>query len=64
MLPIWPPRLSRIEWQSFWLAVVLYDQVIIQILEKNKIPSLNEVFFMIRSKEHRQIAMLDEILKD
>ncbi|KAG8381704.1 hypothetical protein BUALT_Bualt05G0000400 [Buddleja alternifolia] len=37
-----------------------YDQIRIQILGKKKLPSLNEVFSMIRSEEHRRIAMLDE----
>ncbi|KAG8373611.1 hypothetical protein BUALT_Bualt11G0042300 [Buddleja alternifolia] len=37
-----------------------YDQIRIQILGKKKLPSLNEVFSMIRSEEHRRIALLDE----
>ncbi|KAG8379348.1 hypothetical protein BUALT_Bualt07G0079000 [Buddleja alternifolia] len=37
-----------------------YDQIRIQILGKKKLPSLNEVFSMIRSEEHQRIATLDE----
>ena len=37
-----------------------YDQVRVQILGKEKLSSVNEVFFMIRSEEHRRIAKFDE----
>ena len=63
MLPHSQVCLSVIKLWSFWLVLRLtpeYDQVRIQILGKKKLPSLNEVFSMIRSEEHRRIAMLDE----
>lgn len=37
-----------------------YDQFRIQLLEKKKLPLINEVISMIRSEEHQRIAMLDE----
>ncbi|XP_052175351.1 uncharacterized protein LOC127790104 [Diospyros lotus] len=37
-----------------------FDQVRVQVLGKDKIPSLNEVFTIVRSEEYRRIAMLNE----
>ena len=38
-----------------------YDQVRVQILGREKVPSLNEVFAVVQSEENRRIAMLGEI---
>ena len=37
-----------------------FDQVRVQVLGKDKIPSLNEVFAIVCSEEYRRIAMLNE----
>ena len=38
-----------------------FDQVMVQILGKEKLPSLNKVFAIVHSKEYRRIVMLNEI---
>ena len=38
-----------------------FDQIRVQVLEKDKIPSSNKVFAIVRSEEYRRIAMLNEI---
>lgn len=40
---------------------VYFDQVQVQILGKEKLPSLNEVFSIVHSEEYRRITMLNEI---
>lgn len=35
-----------------------FDQVRIQVLGRDKLPNLNEVFAIIRSEENRRCAML------
>ena len=37
-----------------------FDQVRVQILSREKLHSLNEVFAMVRSEENRRVAMLSE----
>ena len=37
-----------------------YDLVRVRILSQEKLQSLNEVFFIIRSEEHRRIAMFND----
>ena len=41
-----------------------FDQVRVQILGKEKLPSLNEVFSIVRNEEYRRIAMLNEVNPD
>ena len=37
-----------------------YDQVRAQILSKKKMPSFNELYFIVRSEEHRRAAMFND----
>ena len=37
-----------------------FDQVRIQVLGRDKLPTLNEVFAIVRSEENRRGAMLNE----
>jgi len=37
-----------------------FDQVRVQILGRGKLPTLNEVFAMVRSEENRRMVMLRE----
>ena len=38
---------------------VEFDQVRVQVLEKDTLPSVNEVFSLIRAEEGRRIVMLE-----
>lgn len=38
-----------------------FDQVRVQILTKKKMPSLNEVYFIVRSEEHRRTTMFNDL---
>ena len=42
----------------------VFDQVRVQILGREKLPSLNEVFAMVRSEENRQAVMLQGVFTD
>jgi len=37
-----------------------YDQVRVQILNREKLPFLNEMFFIIHIEEHKRIAMFND----
>ena len=37
-----------------------FDQVRVQILSREKMPSLNEVYFIVRSEEHKRVAMFND----
>ena len=42
----------------------VFDQVRVQILGREKLPSLNEVFAMVRSEENRRAVMLQGVFTD
>ena len=37
-----------------------FDQVRAQVLSREKMPSLNEVYFIVQSEEHRRTTMFDD----
>ncbi|RDX81343.1 hypothetical protein CR513_37990, partial [Mucuna pruriens] len=55
------PRIEEGENLKFLHGLIYeYDSICVQILGKQKLPSLSEVFSIMRSEETRQLVMLDK----